>query len=101
MIKSTDYNQLTFLQSISPGYVKTNLQAVAGIGHPPVPPLQPVDIADAVIYALSTAPHVNVCKQTFNYLKLIYKFNWSNQQSSFNKIIFFQVSELIVRAVGS
>uniref|UniRef100_A0AAR5PCU5 Farnesol dehydrogenase-like n=1 Tax=Dendroctonus ponderosae TaxID=77166 RepID=A0AAR5PCU5_DENPD len=50
--------------SISPGYVKTDFQSVSGVGDLPVPPLHPTDIADAVIYALSTPPHVNVSELT-------------------------------------
>ncbi|KAH1007807.1 hypothetical protein HUJ04_005000 [Dendroctonus ponderosae] len=50
--------------SISPGYVKTDIQSVSGLGDLPIPPLDPADIADAVIYALSTHPHVNVSELT-------------------------------------
>ncbi|KAH1015303.1 farnesol dehydrogenase isoform X3 [Dendroctonus ponderosae] len=50
--------------SISPGYVKTGIQSVSGLGDLPIPPLDPADIADAVIYALSTPPHVNVSELT-------------------------------------
>lgn len=46
--------------SVSPGYVKTEFQAVAGIGPLPFPGLSSLDVAEAVTYALSTAPHVNV-----------------------------------------
>jgi len=47
--------------SISPGYVKTEFQAVAGLGRElPIPGLKAADVSDAVVYALSTAPNVNV-----------------------------------------
>ncbi|KAH1015302.1 hypothetical protein HUJ05_013056 [Dendroctonus ponderosae] len=51
--------------SISPGYVKTEFQDIAEFGELPMPALHPADVADAVIYALSTPPHVNVCKLQF------------------------------------
>ncbi|XP_030758791.1 farnesol dehydrogenase-like [Sitophilus oryzae] len=44
--------------SISPGYVKTELQSAAGVGE--IPSLNGSDVAEAVIYALATAPHINV-----------------------------------------
>ncbi|ENN81174.1 hypothetical protein YQE_02419, partial [Dendroctonus ponderosae] len=46
--------------SISPGYVKTEFQAVAGLSKSTLPKvgLNSVDVAEAVIYALSTSPHV-------------------------------------------
>ncbi|CAG9766549.1 unnamed protein product [Ceutorhynchus assimilis] len=51
--------------SISPGYVKTEFQAVAGLpNETPIPALYGPDVADAVIYALSTPPHVNVNEVT-------------------------------------
>jgi len=46
--------------SISPGYVKTDFQAAAGIGELPFPPLFASDLSDAVLYVLSTPPHVNI-----------------------------------------
>lgn len=51
--------------SISPGYVKTEFQAVAGLpSELPIAPLYSPDVADAVIYALSTPPHVNINEVT-------------------------------------
>ncbi|XP_048524981.1 farnesol dehydrogenase isoform X2 [Dendroctonus ponderosae] len=52
--------------SISPGYVKTEFQAVAGLSKSMLPKvgLNSVDVAEAVIYALSTRPHVNVSEIT-------------------------------------
>lgn len=51
--------------SISPGYVKTEFQAVAGLPSDlPFPPLYPPDVADAVIFAVSTPPHVNINEVT-------------------------------------
>lgn len=47
-----------FLQSCSPGYVKTNFEFPNGIES--LPGMDTEDVADAVVYALSTAPHVNV-----------------------------------------
>lgn len=47
--------------SISPGYVKTEFQAAAGMQTEiAYPPLYAPDIADAVYYALATPAHVNV-----------------------------------------
>lgn len=51
------------MQSISPGYVKTEIEEVAGIDPKlleNVPPLKVEDLAEAVIYVLSTPPHVQV-----------------------------------------
>lgn len=52
--------------NISPGYVKTEFQTAAGFegGVLPLPPLYALDIAEAVIYALSTPPHVNIKELT-------------------------------------
>ncbi|XP_030757614.1 farnesol dehydrogenase-like [Sitophilus oryzae] len=52
--------------SISPGYVKTEFQKVAGLGDIdlPIPAIYGPDVAEAVIYALSTAPHINVTELT-------------------------------------
>ncbi|KAH1024571.1 hypothetical protein HUJ05_004033 [Dendroctonus ponderosae] len=46
---------VTVLQSVSPGYVKTNFEFASGIEN--FPGLDIEDVADAVVYALSTAPH--------------------------------------------
>lgn len=48
--------------SVSPGYVKTEIFGDAG--DLPIPGLEAVDVAEAVIYALSTPPHVNVKEVT-------------------------------------
>ncbi|XP_049879319.1 farnesol dehydrogenase-like isoform X2 [Pectinophora gossypiella] len=46
--------------SISPGLVQTPLSSAFIADFSAVPALQPVDIANAVLYAVSTPPHVNV-----------------------------------------
>ncbi|KAL1513591.1 hypothetical protein ABEB36_002985 [Hypothenemus hampei] len=50
------------ITSVSPGYVKTEFQQVAGLETlpPAVPGLAGEDVADAVIYTLSTPPSVNI-----------------------------------------
>ncbi|XP_048520623.1 farnesol dehydrogenase-like isoform X2 [Dendroctonus ponderosae] len=50
------------ITSVSPGYVKTNFEFASGIEN--FPGLDIEDVADAVVYALSTAPHVNVSELT-------------------------------------
>ncbi|CAG4968330.1 unnamed protein product [Parnassius apollo] len=49
--------------SISPGLVNTNIVNLDLIGAG-VPMLQPADIADAVLYVLSTPPNVNISELT-------------------------------------
>lgn len=64
-VRITDrYNNETTLnikllnfQSISPGAVKTE---IADFSNVEIPLLNPEDIAQAVLYALSTPPHVQV-----------------------------------------
>lgn len=47
--------------SISPGYVRTEFQEAAGLGNEfPTLGLNSSDLAAAIIYALSTPPHVNI-----------------------------------------
>lgn len=61
-------NCLLFLQSLSPGYVKTAFAANAGIQIDDqlkeflskMKGLKAEDVADAVVYILSTPPHVQV-----------------------------------------
>ncbi|XP_030754325.1 farnesol dehydrogenase-like [Sitophilus oryzae] len=48
------------ITSISPGYVKTEFEEVGGLPVLTIPPLYGPDIAEAVVYALSTPAHVNV-----------------------------------------
>lgn len=46
---------------MSPGYVKSEFQAIAGLPEEmPIAGIYPPDVADAVIYTLSTPLHVNV-----------------------------------------
>lgn len=59
------------LQSISPGYVETSILATAGMDGEKIrralkldKGLQPEDIADAVVYVLSTPHHVQVHELT-------------------------------------
>lgn len=55
------------ITSISPGYVKTEITlASGGPAVLPMPGMDPSDIADAVIFTLSTAPHVNVNEVTMH-----------------------------------
>ncbi|XP_076268041.1 farnesol dehydrogenase-like [Rhynchophorus ferrugineus] len=50
------------ITSVSPGYVETEIQAVAGFPADAIsmPALNASDIAEAVVYALSTPAHVNI-----------------------------------------
>lgn len=50
------------LQSISPGLIKTNIAKGANFGNffDEIPALEPEDIAEALLYALSTRPEVQV-----------------------------------------
>lgn len=57
-------------QSVSPGYIPTELGPAAGYPVPPAdskapPGLAVEDIADAVLYVLSTPPHVQVKRSFF------------------------------------
>ena len=64
------YYECCLLQVISPGMVKTEIMLAAGYSIPPgegvdylyksIPHLESQDIADAVSYALSVPPHVQV-----------------------------------------
>jgi NADP-dependent 3-hydroxy acid dehydrogenase YdfG len=56
------------LQSISPGLVRTEMPPEKYLDTNPS--LNPEDIADGVLYALGTPPHVQVCS-TFSNLILI------------------------------
>lgn len=47
------------LQSLSPGLVNTDMAGVA-VMKGKVPALEPEEVAQAVLYVLSTPPHVNV-----------------------------------------
>ncbi|KAK9507197.1 hypothetical protein O3M35_007105 [Rhynocoris fuscipes] len=49
--------------SISPGIVKTALSEAA-LGHLPLPFLLPQDVADAIVYALSARPDINISELT-------------------------------------
>lgn len=58
-----------FFQSLSPAGVKTELGAVGGIEDEhlsKIPLMQPSDIADAVVYLLSTKPEINVSELTIH-----------------------------------
>lgn len=68
------------MQAISPGYVTTEFFTAAAHGNPEgtkridelfatMKPIDPVDIADAVVYILSTPPHVQVNSITLYVLK--------------------------------
>lgn len=56
---------MKFFQNISPGRVLTEFEPIAGFPQEllaNVPGLQAQDVAEAVIYALSTSPHVNASR---------------------------------------
>jgi NADP+-dependent farnesol dehydrogenase len=50
------------VQSVSPGIVRTGMREASGLTDPYEnnPYLEPQDVADAVLYALGTPPHVQV-----------------------------------------
>lgn len=48
------------ITSVSPGYVRTEFLSAASYPDEATPPLFSPDVADAVIFALSTPPHVNI-----------------------------------------
>lgn len=58
------YLLYNIFQSLSPGLVKTSIMEgtdwVEGVTDPDAPTLQAKDIADAVLYVLSTPPNVQV-----------------------------------------
>jgi NADP+-dependent farnesol dehydrogenase len=62
----TDVFVLFYLQSISPGLVKTEILDVSGIAFPSenvyrnYAHLEAKDVAEAVLYVLGTPPHVQV-----------------------------------------
>lgn len=76
------------MQSVSPGFVRTEFAEVAGFFDPndektkeildKSPVLWPQDISDAVLYALGTSPHVQVkfFERILNYTNLGSKFSY-------------------------
>ena len=61
---------------MSPGFVRTDLPEASGLTDPydGNPYLEPQDVADAVVYALGTPPHVQVSLNTSD-LTLLNNFN--------------------------
>jgi NADP-dependent 3-hydroxy acid dehydrogenase YdfG len=69
-------------QGISPGIVRSEIMVVSGRltteqarqHYDTNPCLEPVDIAEAVKYALATPPHVQVCSKEYTLYSMVVPF---------------------------
>lgn len=80
---------MNYFQKISPGAVDTEFGPISGFPQEllaQIPALYAQDVAEAVIYALSTSPNVNASRMRYFRIHIV-KYNC------------FQVNDIILKAI--